>query len=97
MNHIFRSLFLIIPSLLSSASTNPIRPNLCVNCRYFTKEIFMPSKFGKCLVFPREDNTSDYFLVNGRKQNTKTDFSYCSTARNLEHMCGKEGKLYEKK
>ena len=80
-----------------SASPNPIRPNLCVNCRYFTNTFFTPSSFGKCILFSREDDNTHEFLVNGRKQNTKISYSYCSTARKWGDMCGKEGKLYEKK
>ena len=97
MNLIFRYLYFFLPLLSESISTNPIKPKLCVNCRYFTKDFFTPSRFGKCILFPREDYSSSDYLVNGRKQNTKLDYYHCSTARHLEHMCGEEGKLYEKK
>ena len=51
--------------------------------------------FGKCSLFPRKEN--DIFrLVNGNhKENI--DYHYCSTSREIEEKCGKEGKMYKKK
>jgi hypothetical protein len=41
------------------------------------------------------DNTD--FLVNGRNTNKPPDYYHCSIARKYEDMCGKDGKLHEKK
>lgn len=35
--------------------------------------------------------------VCGVENIKNVDYHYCSTSREFEHMCGKEGKLYEKK
>jgi hypothetical protein len=35
-------------------------------------------------------------LVTGIK-NKEEFYYFCSTSRNFEHMCGKEGRFYEKK
>ena len=98
MNYIFRTAYCLLPIISLSAinSINPIRPKLCVNCKHFTNNFFDNNKFGKCLLFPR-DNPNDYYLVNGNKHSNHADYYYCSTARKCEDMCGKEGKLYEKK
>jgi hypothetical protein len=37
----------------------------------------------------------DNFLVDGIIK--KPEYYYCSTARQNDNMCGKDGKLYEKK
>jgi hypothetical protein len=39
----------------------------------------------------------DYFLVNGIKNVKPSDYHYCSVSRLYDEMCGKDGKLYEKK
>lgn len=83
---------------VSTLSTNLfVKPKLCIDCKFFTKEFFIADKFGKCLAFPREQRNEDYinFLVDGSKITRKIGYNYCSVARNSEIMCGKEGKLYE--
>lgn len=73
-----------------------ITPKLCINCKFYIKNIFATNKFGKCSLFPI-DKDSDYFLTNGNNNYDNTDYYYCNISRNDEHMCGKEGKFYEKK
>jgi hypothetical protein len=82
--------------ILSSSFANQITTKLCVNCKFYKKEFFVSNKFGKCLLFPKE-NDNDYFLVDGINNNNKKEFHYCSTSRKIDSMCGKEGKFYEKK
>jgi len=53
------------------------------------------SKFGKCPLFPKDKISNIYSLINRVEQNT--DYFYCATTREIESMCGKEGKLYKKK
>ena len=78
-----------------SSATQPL-PKLCVNCRFFTKKnFFLGDEFGKCSLFSREIENSEYF-VTGKKKD-KTDLWYCSTARNSEAMCGKNGNYFEQK
>ena len=88
--------FLLINyNLLIYISSIIIKPKLCIDCKHFTKDYLSSNKFGKCALFPTEDN-SKYFLVYGIKEKNK-DFYYCSTARNYEDMCGNEGKFFVKK
>ena len=92
MNYIF---FIISTIILSQFSACQNTPKLCINCKFYKKNFFTMSEFGKCSLFPREiDN--DSFLVNGIANN-KIEYHYCSTSRTFGHMCGTEGKFYEKK
>ena len=61
----------------------------CINCKHFVKDtkpnIF---PFGKCKMFPQIENKINY-LINGIE---KDEYSYCSTARQFQNMCGENGK-----
>ena len=93
MNYIF---FIIYCNILSLFSAAPIKPKLCVDCKFFTKDFFTINKFGKCSLFPKVDDIN-YFLVDGNKDNINSEYHYCSTSRKYDHMCGEEGKLFENK
>ena len=82
--------------MLSPLSKSQNTPKLCINCRFYTKDFFTFSKFGKCSMFPTEPEP-EYYLVNGKPDNNNIEYHYCSTSRKFEHMCGKEGKYYEEK
>lgn len=67
---------------------------LCIHCKHY-KRSFLDSKYGKCSLF-NIVTKDDSYLVNGVK--TKDVYHYyCSTARGSQHMCGEEGKYFEKK
>jgi hypothetical protein len=93
---------IIYPIILSpfSATANQVRPKLCINCKFYTKDFFTFSEFGKCSSFPIEKK-NDFFLVNGNgnndNDNKEYEYHYCSTARKFDHMCGQQAKFYEKK
>ena len=74
----------------------PTKPKLCVDCKFFRKDFFDQNKFGKCSLFPQIDD-NDYFLIDGYKSIKNTNYNYCVVSRKYDNMCGKEGKLYEKK
>ena len=93
MNYIF---FIIYCNIFSLFSAAPIKPKLCVDCKFFTKDLFTSNKFGKCSLFPRVDNIN-YFLVDGIKENKNVEYHYCSTSRKYYDMCGENGKLFENK
>lgn len=93
MNYIF---LIIYCNILLSLSVISLKPKLCIDCKFFTKNIFTPNKFGKCSLFPKIEIDNDY-LIDGVENIKNVDYHYCSTSREFEHMCGKEGKLYEKK
>ena len=83
-------LFIMITLFLGEAL------NLCINCNFYKKDRLTKNKFGKCLLFP-EEKTNDYFFVDGINDKKKIEYHYCSTARNLDHMCGEEGRFFIKK
>ena len=82
-------------------STNATKPNFCVNCKHFKYNFFTGKEFGKCTLFPivkekeKEKEKNRYNLVNGQKQEQKTEYNYCSIARGFNDMCGEEGKFFE--
>ena len=92
-----KSMFVIISLFLLqiSATHIPQKIKLCINCKYYKKNIFSNSEYGKCKLFVKE-NEDNYFLVNGITNNNKENY-YCSTARSSNNMCGKDGTFYEKK
>jgi hypothetical protein len=71
-----------------SANTIPF----CIHCKFYKKSFFTPTQFGKCLLFPIE-NENVSFAVNGKKDHS-IDYYYCSTAR--KYMC-KNAEFFEKK
>ncbi len=72
----------------------------CVNCKFYKKDFFMSllpgMDYGQCAMFPIEPCNPEY-LVTGKKKKYEKEYMYCSISRNYDHMCGKEGKFYEKK
>ena len=98
MQFIILTFFYIV---LSSISLD-IKSKFCINCKFAINNInkYDNNKFIKCTLFPINDLLDEYnFLVTGINTNSisETDFVYCSTARQFNHMCGKEGKMYKKK
>lgn len=91
MKYIFTILSILFLPILSLKEINP---KLCVNCRYFITDN-ITGKFGRCSLFPMKEKNF-YSLVNGI-HNEIIEYHYCSVSRELENMCGKEGKMYKKK
>ena len=91
MKYIFTILSILFSPILSFKE---MKPKLCVNCKYFITDN-NTGKFGKCLLFPRKENDI-YRLVNGIHEDNN-EYHYCSVSRELEHICGPEGKMYKKK
>ena len=87
--------FMIIMLIAMLISASKMNTKLCTNCRFYIRPFFSSSEFGKCTKFT-QNNTDDYFLVNGINDNRK-NYYYCVTARREDDMCGQEGKFYEKK
>jgi len=66
----------------------------CIDCKYFKKDFITMNKFGKCLMFPKKEELDTYW-VTGIKEKPKVDYSYCAVARDIESMCGMQGKKFE--
>lgn len=85
---------ILLSMFLSQLSATQI-PKLCINCKFYTKELLTDSRFGQCTLFPiKKEN--DYFFVNGYKKDN-IEYSYCSTTRKYDNMCGNEAKFYKNK
>ena len=97
MKNIIITIFSIFVSLFSAYT---IKPKLCIDCKFFRKDI-LDNKFGKCVLFPKRNevyNDNDYFLVTRiQTKNKNIEYHFCSTSRHVDNMCGKEGKFYEQK
>ena len=91
MKFIFIYFYSIILPILSFKE---IKPKLCLNCKYFITDN-NTNKYGRCLLFPKKEDNR-YILVNGNIIENKNEYNYCVTARELENMCGLEGKKYKK-
>ena len=63
---------------------NALTPKLCIQCKHFIHNPISPD-FDTCLLFPRPDNFATLHLEKYR---------YCSTAREFDHLCGKNGKYF---
>lgn len=86
------NIFVIICSIILPVfSFNEITPKFCINCKFFTNSFMTDNIYGKCSLFRKTERNINYF-VNGIDKNI--DYYYCSSARNRDDMCGKEGKKY---
>ena len=74
--------------------THALKPNLCVNCKFFKKDVWTLPKYAKCALFPKVEEDTQFY-VTGIPEKKPTEYSYCSTVRT--YQCGKEGKLYQPK
>jgi hypothetical protein len=92
MNYI---VILFLSVVLPIISLKACKPKLCINCKHFINNSNSP-EYGKCSLFVKEEDTRDY-LVTGLKGIAIKEYSYCSTARWHDNMCGEEGKMYKKK
>ena len=99
MNYIL--IIIIYSIILLVILANKINSKFCVNCKFFRKDFFDSNEFGKCILFlDNYENNNNYnkFLVTGVLNNDDIKpYNYCKIARKYEDMCGKDGKLHEKK
>ena len=72
------SSFIIFISYIAS-------PRFCLHCTHFIPHK-LGNEFGRCKMFPATDTS----LVTEKEFN----YHYCSTARNLDYMCGEYAKRY---
>jgi hypothetical protein len=89
MKYIF---FIICSIILPIISVKVTKPKLCINCKHFITDN-NTGLFGKCSLFPLKEGEIN-FLVNGINEEK---YSYCTTSRSFDNMCGVEGKKYKKK
>ena len=78
---------------LFSSKPHP-RAKICINCKHFVSSNNNNNEYGKCSLFPRSENKITALVTGIHKPD---DYYYCSTARDFDTMCGKEGTCFEKK
>ena len=92
MYKILSNIFLFFLFVSSSNSINQKKTKFCINCKHFVNDSLTGNtEFGKCSFFPIKNSC---FLVDGKNKNY---YSYASTVRGSESLCGIEGKYYRKK
>jgi len=72
------SIFIIFISYIAS-------PKFCLHCTHFIPHK-LGNEFSRCKMFPITDTS---FLVT-----EEFKYNYCTTARNLDYMCGEYAKRY---
>ena len=87
--------YLIFLISIISYNSHIINPKLCINCKNFI-ENHIGNKYGKCKAFPIIFQDDEY-LITGIINKIKTDYRYCSTARENKNMCGEKGLKFEEK
>ena len=96
-------------SFLTTSALN--QQKHCVNCKFFLLKNNNPynwnletnPNYGKCSLFPKQETTDVLIsdLISSSSESEENinyvDFKYCTTARSIENMCGKEGRFYKTK
>ena len=85
--------YFILPQIAGTVKLNAIK--LCIDCKFFKKNMFDSNTYGKCLKFPKKDYDDRTFYIDGVVKNKAVDYNYCSIARSYDNMCGNDAKFYE--
>jgi len=85
-------IIMICSFILPIFSLKVIKPKLCINCKHFITDNDN-GKYGKCALFPKNEGKINY-LINGIMEE---QYFYCCLAREVDEMCGEQGKRYERK
>lgn len=81
------------PSMLFMSSNT--KPKFCYNCRYFVSD-GDTEEFATCSLFQTIYNKGP-FLVSGVENTPTFVYTFCSTARIFNHLCGEEGNAHKRK
>ena len=78
----------------------PAGPKFCVDCQHFIP-YWSGAGYAKCSAFPRTNYATKAaetnYLVSGVYPKVNIEYFHCSTAREIEDMCGKQGKSFTPK
>jgi hypothetical protein len=47
------------------------------------------------VLFPKKEDLDNYYRVTGIKEKPKVEYNFCAVARDIETMCGMQGKKFE--
>lgn len=80
--------------------TDPAMPKFCVDCQHCIP-YWSGSYYSRCSAFPRTNQAINAaetnYLVSGVFPKVNIEYYHCSTAREMEDMCGKQGKFFTAK
>ena len=89
-----------MPRLKKSDPSVPAGPKFCVDCQHFIP-YWSGAGYAKCSAFPRTNYATKAaetnYLVSGVYPKVNIEYFHCSTAREIEDMCGKQGKSFTPK
>jgi hypothetical protein len=93
-------LAILFVTILSSNALQVENIKFCINCKFFKPKLDNGSddpEFGKCLKFVRksEPPITNEYLVTGIVSQPVIKYYFATIARENDHMCGMEAKLYE--
>lgn len=71
-------------------------PKLCINCKFYLQ--YDDPIFSKCTlnILTTDESHIKYYITN-KNIPIIIEYHYCSIARSIEYMCGKNGTKYVKK
>jgi hypothetical protein len=88
------------PRVKKSVPVVPAGPKFCVDCKHFIP-YWSGAGYAKCTAFPRTNYVTKAaetnYLVSGVYPKVNIEYFHCSTAREMEDMCGKQGKFFTAK
>lgn len=67
-------------------------PKLCVNCKFYLP--YRDARFSKCAKLSKDDDKG-YQYITDEIFTEDIEYYYCSTARTMDRLCGKDAKMYE--
>ena len=88
----------VVSNILNKNGTNNSY-KFCVDCEHYLPHI-TGATYGKCKAFPRTDSlkkAETEYMVSGFFSEAKVEYFYCSTARDTESMCGRNGTKFQGK
>ena len=74
--------------------TASYKEKFCFNCKFFVPSNDGDVIYGKCKMF-QDTLEKNKFLVSGVR--SESDYTYCSTARSCDSLCGPHGHFHVRK
>jgi len=89
------------PKRLTSSPAVPTADKFCVNCQHFIPHS-QGVAYGTCRAFPMidqlvQEGMTRYLVTGYDATNATLTYYYCSTVRNTERFCGRDGKMFQEK
>jgi len=87
-----------LATLLTSALGMAVYRNptvkFCLHCKHYIDNGHSKPSHGRCELFPIRPHPVTYLVTGTNHPPEPNEYDYCTTARSIESMCGKEAKLF---